>query len=52
MTAPSRPSTPPTPRPLPLPPMPLVGREAEVAAGCERLTAPEVRLLTLSGAVG
>jgi predicted ATPase/class 3 adenylate cyclase/Tfp pilus assembly protein PilF len=37
---------------LPLQPTPLVGREKEVAEICERLSRPEVRLLTLTGAGG
>ena len=37
---------------LPLQPTPLVGREKEVAEVCERLSRPEVRLLTLTGAGG
>jgi class 3 adenylate cyclase len=37
---------------LPLQPTPLVGREKEVAEVCERLSHPEVRLLTLTGAGG
>jgi predicted ATPase/DNA-binding CsgD family transcriptional regulator len=37
---------------LPLPPSPLVGREAEVRAVCARLLDPAVRLLTLTGSPG
>jgi predicted ATPase len=37
---------------LPLQPTPLIGREKEVAEVCERLSHPEVRLLTLTGAGG
>jgi predicted ATPase/class 3 adenylate cyclase len=37
---------------LPAQPTPLVGREREVAAVCERLRSPEVRLLTLMGPGG
>jgi predicted ATPase/class 3 adenylate cyclase len=37
---------------LPAQPTPLVGREREVAAICERLRSPEVRLLTLMGPGG
>jgi predicted ATPase/class 3 adenylate cyclase len=37
---------------LPLQPTPLIGREKEVAEVCERLSRPEVRLLTLTGAGG
>ena len=37
---------------LPLQPTPLIGREMEVAEICERLSRPEVRLLTLTGAGG
>jgi predicted ATPase/class 3 adenylate cyclase len=37
---------------LPLQPTPLIGREKEVAEICERLSRPEVRLLTLTGAGG
>jgi class 3 adenylate cyclase len=37
---------------LPLLPTPLIGREREVAAVCERLQSPEVRLLTLVGPGG
>ena len=37
---------------LPLQPTPLVGREKEVAEVCERLSRPEVRLLTLTGVGG
>src|SRR5262245_9064425 len=39
-------------RPLPIPATPLVARETELAAIGERLGAPEVRLLTLTGAGG
>jgi predicted ATPase/DNA-binding CsgD family transcriptional regulator len=38
--------------PLPLPPTPLVGRIAEIAAVCALLERPDVRLLTLTGAPG
>src|SRR5919112_3901114 len=34
---------------LPLQPTPLIGREKEVAEVCQRLSRPEVRLLTLRG---
>jgi predicted ATPase len=37
---------------LPLQPTPLIGREKEVAEVCQRLSRPEVRLLTLRGAGG
>ena len=37
---------------LPLQPSPLIGREKEVSEICERLSRPEVRLLTLTGAGG
>jgi predicted ATPase len=37
---------------LPLQPTPLIGRENEVADICQRLSSPEVRLLTLTGAGG
>jgi len=37
---------------LPLQPTPLIGREKEVSEVCERLSRPEVRLLTLTGAGG
>jgi predicted ATPase len=37
---------------LPLQPTPLIGREKEVAEVCERLSRPELRLLTLTGAGG
>jgi hypothetical protein len=37
---------------LPAQPTPLVGREREVSAICERLRSPEVRLLTLMGPGG
>jgi predicted ATPase/class 3 adenylate cyclase len=37
---------------LPPQPTPLVGREKEIAEVCERLSRPEVRLLTLTGAGG
>jgi predicted ATPase len=37
---------------LPLQPTPLIGREKEVAEVCQRLSRPEVRLLTLTGAGG
>jgi len=37
---------------LPLPPTPLVGRTAEIAAVCALLERPDVRLLTLTGAPG
>ena len=37
---------------LPLPPTPLIGRDAEVAAVWARLSAPAVRLLTLTGPGG
>jgi predicted ATPase/class 3 adenylate cyclase/DNA-binding CsgD family transcriptional regulator len=37
---------------LPLQPTPLIGREKEVSEVCERLSRPEVRLLTLMGAGG
>src|SRR5919112_4069983 len=40
------------PNNLPLQPTPLVGREREVAEIRERLSRPEVRLLTLTGAGG
>jgi class 3 adenylate cyclase len=35
---------------LPLQPTPLIGREKEVSEVCQRLSRPEVRLLTLTGA--
>jgi predicted ATPase len=38
--------------PLPLPPTPLIGREGEVAAVRDRLQAPAVRLVTLTGPGG
>ena len=37
---------------LPLQPTPLIGREKEVSEVCQRLSRPEVRLLTLTGAGG
>src|SRR4029453_18713445 len=37
---------------LPLQPTPLIGREKEVSEVCQRLSHPEVRLLTLTGAGG
>jgi hypothetical protein len=37
---------------LPLQPTPLIGREKEIAEVCARLSHPEVRLLTLTGAGG
>ena len=37
---------------LPLQPTPLIGRAKEVSEVCERLSRPEVRLLTLTGAGG
>ena len=37
---------------LPLQPTPLIGREKEIAEVCERLSHPEIRLLTLTGAGG
>jgi len=37
---------------LPLQPTPLIGREKEVSEVCQRLSSPEVRLLTLTGAGG
>jgi predicted ATPase/class 3 adenylate cyclase len=37
---------------LPLQPTPLIGREKAVAEVCERLSHPEIRLLTLTGAGG
>jgi predicted ATPase/class 3 adenylate cyclase len=37
---------------LPLQPTPLIGREKEVSEICQRLSHPEVRLLTLTGAGG
>ena len=37
---------------LPFQPTPLIGREKAVAEVCERLSRPEVRLLTLTGAGG
>ena len=37
---------------LPLQPTPLIGREKAIAEVCERLSRPEVRLLTLTGAGG
>jgi predicted ATPase len=40
------------PNNLPFQPTPLIGREKEVAELCERLSRPEVRLLTLTGAGG
>jgi len=44
-----------TPRRLgnvPIPPLPLIGRERELAAICDRLLDPDVRLLTLIGPPG
>lgn len=38
--------------PLPLPPTPLLGREAEIGAVCHALTGHDVRLLTLTGPPG
>jgi predicted ATPase len=37
---------------LPLQPTPLIGREKEVTEVCQRLSRPEVRLLTLTGVGG
>jgi predicted ATPase/transcriptional regulator with XRE-family HTH domain len=37
---------------LPIPPTPLIGRAADVAAVCELLLSTDVRLLTLTGAPG
>ena len=37
---------------LPLQPTPIIGREKEVSEVCQRLSRPEVRLLTLTGAGG
>jgi predicted ATPase/class 3 adenylate cyclase len=37
---------------LPLQPTPLIGREKEVSEVCQRLSRPEVRLLTLTGTGG
>ena len=37
---------------LPVPPTPLIEREREVAAVCQRLLRPDVRLLTLTGVGG
>lgn len=48
-------STRPTPHrwgAVPIPPLPLIGREQELAAICDRLLDPDVRLLTLIGPPG
>ena len=39
-------------RGVPIPPLPLLGRERELAAVCDRLLDPDVRLLTLIGPPG
>ena len=50
--APPAPSTPGLHPPLPAPSHALIGREIEIAAVCERLQRPDLRLLTLVGVGG